>query len=338
MTYDEVIKNAKENIGDKCVVCPVCNGKACGSKMPGPGAKGTGVVSFKNYDAWQKISINMDVIHPNQPVDMSLELFGQKFKYPIFAGPVGAVTLHYSDKYNDVSYNDVLVGACKKAGIAAFTGDGANADVMKGAAKAIKAADGMGVPTIKPWNAQIVKEKYELVKEGHPFAVAMDVDGSGLPFLKGLTPPAGFKSVDDLKEIIGMIDVPFIVKGVMTVDAAKKALKAGAKGIIVSNHGGRVLDQCAATAQVLPEIVKAVGGKLKIIVDGGIRTGCDIFKALALGADAVMIARPFVTAVYGGGEEGVLCYVQKLAAELEDTMLMTGAQNLKEINRKKIRL
>jgi len=337
MTFDEVIKNAKENIGDKCFVCPVCNGKACGSKMPGPGAKGTGVVSFKNYDAWQKISINMDVIHSNAPVDMSLDLFGQKFKYPIFAGPVGAVTLHYSDKYNDVSYNDVLVSGCKKAGIAAFTGDGVNPEVIKGAAKAIKAADGIGVPTIKPWNISVIKEKYELVKEGKPFAVAMDVDGSGLPFLKGLNPPAGFKSVEDLKEIVDMLDVPFIVKGIMTVDGAKKALEAGAKGIVVSNHGGRVLDQCAATAEVLPEIVAAVGGKMKIIVDGGIRTGCDIFKALALGADAVIIARPFVTAVYGGGEEGVQCYVNKLAAELEDTMLMTGAMNLKEITASKIR-
>lgn len=337
MTFGEVIKNAKENIGDKCVVCPVCNGKACGSKMPGPGAKGTGVVSYRNYEAWQKIKLNMDVIHENKSIDMSLDLFGKTFKYPIFAGPVGAVTLHYSDKYNDVTYNDVLVSACKKAGIAAFTGDGANSDVMKGAAKAIKAAEGIGVPTIKPWSTQVVKEKYEIAKEGKPFAVAMDVDGSGLPFLKGLNPPAGFKSVSDLKEIINMIDVPFIVKGIMTVGGAKKALEAGAKGIVVSNHGGRVLDQCAATAEVLPEIVEAVGGKLKIIVDGGIRTGADVFKALAMGADAVIIARPFVTAVYGGGEEGVECYVNKIASELEDAMLMTGATCLKEITSDKIR-
>lgn len=338
MTYDELVKNAKENIGKNCLVCPVCNGKACGNKLPGPGAKGTGIVSFRNYDAWQQIKINMDVIHENKPVDMSLNLFGKDFKYPIFAGPVGAVTLHYSDKYTDISYNDVLVSACQKAGIAAFTGDGANPEVIKAAAEAIKKADGIGIPTIKPWNSAIVKEKYELVKKGNPFAVAMDIDGSGLPFLKGLTPPAGFKSVSDLKEIIEMIDVPFIVKGIMTVDAAVKAVEAGAKGIVVSNHGGRVLDQCAATAEVLPEIVDAVGGKIKIIVDGGIRTGTDVFKALAIGADAVIIARPFVTAVYGGGQEGVECYVQKLAAELEDTMLMTGALSLKEISRKNIHL
>ena len=78
----------------------------------------------------------------------------------------------------------------------------------------------------------------------------------------------------------------------MTVNGAKKALEAGASGIVVSNHGGRVLDQCPATAEVLPAIADAVGGKMTILVDGGIRTGMDVFKALALGADAVLIGRP----------------------------------------------
>ena len=87
------------------------------------------------------------------------------------------------------------------------------------------------------------------------------------------------------------------------------------------------------TAEVLPEIVDAVGGKMTILVDGGIRSGMDIFKALALGADAVLIGRPFVTAVYGGEEEGVQLYVQKLKAELADTMRMCGAHSLAEIKR-----
>lgn len=73
---------------------------------------------------------------------------------------------------------------------------------------------------------------------------------------------------------------------------------------MVSNHGGRVLDHCPATAEVLPDIVDAVGGKMTILVDGAIRSGMDMFKALALGADAVLIGRLFVTTVYGGGEEG----------------------------------
>ena len=124
----------------------------------------------------------------------------------------------------------------------------------------------------------------------------------------------------------------------MTVRGEENALSAGAAGIVVSNHGGRVLDQCPATAEVLPEIVEAVGGKLKIFVDGGIRTGMDIFKALALGADAVLIGRPFVTAVYGGGAEGVLAYVETLRAGLTDTMTMCGAHSLADITPDMVRL
>ena len=146
-----------------------------------------------------------------------------------------------------------------------------------------------------------------------------------------MDPPAGGKSVEDLKAIAEMAGAPFIVKGVMTVKGALKAKEAGAAAIVVSNHGGRVQDQCPATAEVLPEIVKAVGGSMKIFVDGGIRSGVDIFKALALGADAVIIARPFVTAVYGGAEEGVKAYIDKLAGELADTMAMCGAFSLDEI-------
>ena len=134
-----------------------------------------------------------------------------------------------------------------------------------------------------------------------------------------------------------MAGVPFIVKGVMTAKGALKAHEAGAQAIIVSNHGGRVLDQCPATAEVLPEIAAAVGGKMKIIVDGGIRSGVDIFKALALGADAVVVARPFVTAVFGGGKEGVKVYIEKLAAELQDTMAMCGAAALEEITADMVR-
>lgn len=89
MTYQEVLENARTCIGPFCKACPVCNGKACGNKVPGPGAKGTGTVAIQNYDAWQKICINMDTICENKPVDTTFELFGQTFKYPIFAGPWG---------------------------------------------------------------------------------------------------------------------------------------------------------------------------------------------------------------------------------------------------------
>ena len=145
--------------------------------------------------------------------------------------------------------------------------------------------------------------------------------------------------VAELKEIVELAGKPFIVKGIMTVKGALKAKEAGAAAIVVSNHGGRVLDQCPATAEVLPEIAEALKGSgVKILVDGGIRSGVDVFKALALGADAVLIARPFVTAVYGGGEEGVKCYIDKIAGELADTMQMCGAHSLCEITRDMVRV
>ena len=337
MTYQEVIENARKNLGGKCKACPICNGIACKNTIPGPGAKGVGDTAIRNYDAWQEIRVNMDTLYKLAPVDMSLEIFGKKFKYPFFAGPVGAVSMHYSDTYDDVRYNEVLTAACAEAGIAAFTGDGTNPEVMKAAAKAISKCNGAAVPTVKPWNIETIKEKMDLVLASKPFAMAMDIDAAGLPFLKNLTPPAGSKSVEELAQIIKAAGIPFIVKGVMTVKGALKAVEAGAQAIIVSNHGGRVLDQCPSTAEVLPEIAEAVKGKVKIFVDGGIRTGTDIFKALAMGANGVLIARPFVTAVYGGGEEGVKVYIQKLAAELEDTMRMTGAMTLNDITSDKIR-
>ena len=135
------------------------------------------------------------------------------------------------------------------------------------------------------------------------------------------------------KQIIDYAKKPFIIKGIMTVRGALKALEAGASGIVVSNHGGRVQDQCPSTAEVLPAIADAVGGRMTILVAGGLRNGTDIFKALAMGADGVLIGRPFVTMVYGGGAEGPAVLVKKLQAELADTMAMCGAHNLAEIRR-----
>ena len=337
MDYNDVLKNARTCIGDYCKACIECNGKVCKNQMPGPGAKGIGDVAIRNYDKWKEIRVNMDTLTEHKDVDMSVNLFGKTFQYPFFAGPIGAVKLHYGDKYDDVSYNKILVSACAKYGIAAFTGDGVDARVMEGACQAIKETDGIGIPTVKPWNLETVQDKLKMVHDSNAFAVAMDIHAAGLPFLKNMNPPAGSKSVEELKEIVESTHLPFIVKGVMTVQGALKAKQAGASAIIVSNHGGRVLDQCPSTAEVLAEIVDAVNGSMTVLVDGGIRSGLDIFKALALGADGVVIARPFVVSVYGGEEVGVEVYIQKLATELKETMEMCGAYSIQDITRDMIR-
>ena len=337
MTYQEILANARTCMGPYCKSCPVCNGVACKNTVPGPGAKGLGTGFIRNYQKWQELCVNMDTICENGPADTTFDFFGHRLALPVMAGPVGAMQLHYGDRYNDMEYNDLLVSACAKAGILAFTGDGTNPAVMEGASKAIAANHGAGVTTVKPWNKEEVFRKLDMAKASGAWAIAMDIDAAGLPFLKNLTPPAGSKTVEELKEIADYAQVPFILKGIMTVRGAEKAVKAGAKAIVVSNHGGRVLDQCPATVEVLPEIVEAVGKDVMVLVDGGIRTGMDVFKALALGAKGVLIARPFVNMVYGGGLEGPAALVSKLKAELEDTMLMCGAHSLAEIDRSMVR-
>ena len=333
MTYQDVLAAARTCSGPSCKACPVCNGRACGNIMPGPGAKGTGTVAVRNYEAWQNVFLNMDTICDNRPVDTSFRFFGEIYALPVFAGPVGAVNLHYGDKYNDLEYNNILIPACIQAGIAAFTGDGTNPEVFAAASAAIGAAGGRGIPTVKPWDRDTLYAKLDAAKAAGAKLFAMDIDAAGLPFLKGLTPPAGSKTVEELREIIAYINVPFILKGVMTVRGAQKALEAGAAGIVVSNHGGRVQDGVPATAAVLPAIADAVKGQMTVLVDGGIRSGVGVCKALALGDDGYILARPDVTAVYGGGAEGVKVLTQKLRGELQDTMAMCGVHSLKEITR-----
>ena len=183
MTYQQVLENARTCIGPYCKACNDCNGKVCRNTMPGPGAKGEGTGFIRNAEKWREICVNMDTICENSPVDTSFTLFGRTFEIPAFAAPVGAMRLHYGDKYDDLTYNDILVRACANAGILAFTGDGTDPKVVEGAAEALKANGGCGVPTIKPWDMDTIREKFALVQESEPFAIAMDIDAAGLPLL-----------------------------------------------------------------------------------------------------------------------------------------------------------
>ena len=304
--------------------------------MPGPGCKYPGNVAARNYEKWQEICVNMDTLCPNADPDISFELFGRHFTAPIFVAPLGAVDMHYGPKYTDFTYNSILLKAAYEYGILALTGDGVNPEIMKSAVKDMCAIEGIGIPTIKPWNKEAVFDKLDILKANNIFAAAMDVDGAGLPFLKAMNPNAGSKSVAEMREIVEYAERPFIIKGIMTPAGAQKAVDAGAAAIVVSNHGGRVQGCVPSTAEVLPAIVKQVKGKITIFVDGGIRSGVDVFRALALGADAVLIGRPVLTAIYGAGEEGFKVYMDKITSELKSTMTMCGAATLKDIDESKI--
>jgi 4-hydroxymandelate oxidase len=159
--------------------------------------------------------------------------------------------------------------------------------------------------------------------------------GSGLAayFASLLDPGISWK---DLEWLCSLTRLPVLVKGIVRADDATRALDLGASGVIVSNHGGRQLDTAPATIEVLPEIARALEGRndrdrIALLMDGGIRRGTDVVKALALGADAVLVGRPVLWALSLGGEGGVVAALDHLRGELTTALALCGCRNLDEV-------
>ncbi|XP_041329890.1 hydroxyacid oxidase 1 isoform X2 [Pyrgilauda ruficollis] len=144
-------------------------------------------------------------------------------------------------------------------------------------------------------------------------------------------------SWEDVKWLRGLTSLPIVLKGILRADDAKEAVKLGVNGILVSNHGARQLDGVPATIDVLPEIVEAVEGKVEVFLDGGVRKGTDVLKALALGAKAVFVGRPVLWGLAYQGEEGVKEVLQMLKEEFRLAMALTGCRRVEEIGRTLIR-
>jgi len=140
----------------------------------------------------------------------------------------------------------------------------------------------------------------------------------------------------DVEWIRSIFPGRLVLKGILDPDDAREALKSGADGIVVSNHGGRQLDGAPSTISALPKVVDAIGGQKEILFDSGVRTGQDMFRALALGANACMIGRPFLYGLGAGGEAGVAKVIDILRRELDTTMVLTGIDDVKKIDRNAI--
>ncbi|MFL6530028.1 MAG: alpha-hydroxy-acid oxidizing protein, partial [Chthoniobacterales bacterium] len=138
---------------------------------------------------------------------------------------------------------------------------------------------------------------------------------------------------DDLDWLCSGTRLPVVVKGVCRADDARQSVEHGAKGIVVSNHGGRQLDTAPPTCEVLPHVADAVGDRCEIYVDGGIRRGSDVLKAVALGARAVLVGRPILWGLATAGEEGASKILEILRRELDEAMLLCGCSDLSDIGR-----
>ncbi len=289
MDIKEIKQNAKERMKGFCILCPECNGKWCAGKVPGMGGAVSGGSFNRAFEKLKEVKIAMRTLHSVTDPKLQCEIFENTLSFPAMVAPITGTQFNMGGYVNDEEYsNDVVLGALD-AGTIAMVGDTGDANCFKVGIEAIKKANGKGIAIIKPReNSEIIK-RIKIAEEAGACAVGVDVDGAGLVTMKLFGQPVGPKSLSDLKEIIASTKLPFIIKGILTVDEAKICVEAGAAALVVSNHGGRCLNETFAPAEVLHEIAKAVGEDIIVLADGAIREGVYILKYIALGAQAVII-------------------------------------------------
>jgi len=326
-------KTAREALKGFCRVCPVCDGRVCAGEVPGMGGAGEGSAFGANLEALRRYRLTMRTIHGVKSADTTLSLFGRTLSMPILAAPMTGVVYNMGGKIGEAAFSEMIIAGAEAAGTLGGIGDGADPAMYEGGVAAISAHNGLGAAFIKPREQAAVVERIRLAEQAKALAVGVDVDGAGLVTMALKGQPVGPKTFAELKELIGSTSLPFIVKGIMTPDEAELAVNAGAAAIVVSNHGGRVLDHTPGAAEVLPGIAAAVRGKTAILADGGVRTGADVLKLLALGADAVLVGRPLVVGAFGGGAKGVAFLLNKMRGELVSAMLLTGTASVREVSR-----
>lgn len=333
MDMKEVRKTAREKMKGFCRVCPVCNGVACAGEVPGMGGSLTGSSFKSNVSDLGKVKLRLKTIHDAKNPNINFDFFGEGLKSPIIAAPITGCEYNMGVALTEEEYIDSAVNGSLSAGTIAMIGDGAYPELYLSGLDALNKVNGKGVAILKPKKNEVVIESLKKAEDTNVIAAGMDIDGAGLITMALKGSPVGPKTIGELKEIISSTKLPFILKGIMTIEEALIALEVGAKAIVVSNHGGRILDHTQSTARVLPEIAEAVKGKMMVLVDGGIRSGVDVFKMLALGADAVLIGRPIIFGAYGGYREGVSMIINKMKDELIQAMILTGAKDLTSIDR-----
>lgn len=332
----DFVKNAKEKM-TICKMCRICNGEVCRGMTPGPGGKGSGSTFIRNVEAFKRVQIKMSVIGHDVKPDTNYRFFSSLLSSPIMAAPISNVKINYGSLVDEQQYLDDLVNGSIESNILCFLGDSPSKTSFDMTLKTLQRSEGNTIMTIKPWEKSAFLDKLDQVLTTHPLAIAIDIDAGGLSSLRSSSPKVEFMTLEDIRNIKAKLGhIPLILKGIMTTEDARLALEANVDAIIVSNHGGRVMDCGESSLEVLQEIATLVNHRCVILMDGGIRNGTDVFKALALGADAVLIGRPYSHASIGSGKEGVVYLTSKMIRELKDTMMMTQCKTLSDINIHKI--
>lgn len=337
---------------DFCHVCKVCDGKVCSSGVPGMG--GTGKmkafqdnlialteVKIRNYNPPKtKKATSKAAAKTGLRQNWSVDFLNKKLTVPILNAPItGSIT----NMGKSISEYDLAIETAmglKELGLPALFGDGATPDKHIIGAEAIRQSQG-GYLVVKPRKDNgVIREKILKAAEAGANGWGMDIDACNLKTMQLKKQAMAPKTTKDFWDISSKIKLPFFIKGIMDVKSAMMASDAGASAIVVSNHGGRIDDTLPGSARVLYSIcktMKRINSSLKIFVDGGIRSGSDVFKMLALGADGVLVGRPIAIAVVGFGRLGAYSIIENYSRELEDIMQKMHIRNLGEITEDFIR-
>jgi isopentenyl diphosphate isomerase/L-lactate dehydrogenase-like FMN-dependent dehydrogenase len=314
-----------------------------------------------NHEAYRHIQLRPRKLVDVSKIDTRVELFGTTWDSPIFLCPVGAQGMFHANGEIDVA----RAAQTKKAlQILSTVTSHSVEDVIKARGgpvwyqlyalsnwtfteKIVKRAEDAGCPVLA-WTIDLLAgrntetaSRYRRIDSrecadchGEPFGSVTTsrpmFDGLSMKGVTINSPIFTWEYVDRLKKATRM---KLVMKGIETREDARLCVEHGVDGILVSNHGGRATETYRATIECLPEVVDGVAGRIPVMVDGGIRRGTDAYKALALGAKAVGIGRPYIWGLSAFGQAGVEKVIAILRAEFELTMKQCGARSLAEINR-----
>lgn len=320
-----------------------------------------GVTLAENQTAFQRLQLRNRVLADVSGGHTRLNLFGREYRHPIFLAPVAYHGLFHVDGERAVA----MAAAAMEAGM--VLSSLASTALEEVAALAgplwfqlyiqkereqtlslVRRAEAAGcealVVTVDAPVAGIRNQEQRVgfhlpagmraVNLPEAVSVATELEAGQSVIFDGLM--RGAPSWHDIAWLASETRLPVLLKGILTAEDAVRAVDAGAAGIVVSNHGGRVLDTVPATISVLPEIAAAVNGRIPLLLDGGVRRGTDVFKALALGASAILIGRPYVHALATAGALGVAHLLRTLREELEITMALCGCRTLADIDRSRL--
>jgi 4-hydroxymandelate oxidase len=315
-------------------VCDGSKGRTCqGQRFGAPiglGGAGQGATFQANCLALQRYQFKARLVKPHQEPDTSLTLLGRRIRAPVLGASMAGVRNSLNGAVPEEEFFQGLVQGAKDFGTIGMLGN--TVDVPDELSiDIIRRNGGWGIPVFKPHAQTRLVELFGLAEKGGAIGVGVDLDGCGSIAFSRAGRPVFRKSESELRELADCVEIPVMMKGVMSLEDAAAVVDCGAEIMCVSNHGGRVLDSGQGVAEVLPQIAERHKDRITILADGCVRTGYDVLKVLALGADAALIGRPIARMAIAGGAEAVRLYYEYVLGDLRLAMIMTGCDDLEQV-------